>query len=106
MTVRHKAYKYRIYPNAKQIELLAKTFGCVRFVYNHLLAEKIEHYERTKQTLKNTPAHLKKEYEWLREIDSMALWRSYRNGGDPEAWYNAHVRVGVEYYNSRLGGAA
>lgn len=36
----------------------------------------------------------------------MALWRSYRNGGDPEAWHNAHVRVGVEYYNSRLGRAA
>ena len=36
----------------------------------------------------------------------MALWRSYRNSGYPEAWYNAHVRVGVEYYHSRLGGAA
>lgn len=36
----------------------------------------------------------------------MALWRSYRNSGDPEAWYNAHVRVGVEFYNARLGRAA
>ena len=36
----------------------------------------------------------------------MALWRSYRNGGDPEAWYNAHVQVGVEFYKASLGGAA
>lgn len=35
-----RAYKYRIYPNKKQRELMAKTFGCVRFVYNHYLAKK------------------------------------------------------------------
>ena len=46
---------------------------------NHLLAEKIEHYEKTKQTLKNTPAHLKKEYEWLGDVDSMALCNAQMN---------------------------
>ena len=46
---------------------------------NHLLAEKIEHYEKTKQMLKNTPAHLKKEYEWLGDVDSMALCNAQMN---------------------------
>ena len=37
-----KAYKYRIYPNKKQKEIIAKTFGCCRFVYNTYLAKRIE----------------------------------------------------------------
>ena len=36
--------------------MFAKTFGCVRFIYNRMLAEKIKHYEETKQKLNNTPA--------------------------------------------------
>ena len=42
-----KAYKYRIYPNKKQIELINKTLGCCRFVFNHYLA-KIEIYKTDK----------------------------------------------------------
>ena len=41
-----KAYKYKIYPNKKQEELLAKTFGCARFVYNNMLAYKNDMYEK------------------------------------------------------------
>ena len=37
-----KAYKFRAYPNAQQRELMAKTFGCSRFIYNHYLSKKIE----------------------------------------------------------------
>ena len=40
-------YRFRIYPNKSQKELFARTFGCVRFVYNRMLAEKIEYYEKT-----------------------------------------------------------
>ena len=40
-----KAYKYRIYPNLEQQEYLAKTFGCTRFIYNKMLADKIEYYK-------------------------------------------------------------
>ncbi|NLI68407.1 MAG: helix-turn-helix domain-containing protein, partial [Bacilli bacterium] len=36
MTKQNKAFKFRIYPNKEQKELLAKTFGCVRFVYNKM----------------------------------------------------------------------
>ena len=67
------AYKYRIYPNAEQQVLFAKTFGCTRFVYNTLLEEKKKHYEETGKSLRNTPAHLKADYEWLKEVDSLAL---------------------------------
>ena len=45
-----KAYKYRIYPNKKQKEIIAKTFGCCRFVYNTYLAKRIETYEKDKTT--------------------------------------------------------
>ena len=48
-------------------------FGCARFMYNRMLADKIEHYEKTKQMLNNTPAQYKKEFEWLKKVDAMAL---------------------------------
>ncbi|MCL2517378.1 MAG: transposase, partial [Oscillospiraceae bacterium] len=69
----NKAYKFRIYPNTEQIVLLAKTFGCVRFIYNKMLGEKIEHYETTKEKLNTTPAQYKNEFEFLKEVDSLAL---------------------------------
>ena len=79
-----KAYKYRIYPNKKQKEQLAKTFGCCRFVYNHYLAMCIEKYELDKITLNyydcaNDLKNLKKEYDWLKEVDSTALQSSLRD---------------------------
>ena len=43
-----KAYKFRIYPNKQQEELINKTFGCCRFVYNKYLAKRIELYENNK----------------------------------------------------------
>lgn len=73
-----KAYKYRIYPTNEQKEYLSKTFGCTRFVYNQMLADRIKSYEENKDSdVKNikypTPAQYKKEYEWLKEVDSLAL---------------------------------
>lgn len=74
-----KAYKYRIYPDLEQKEYLAKTFGCSRFIYNKMLADKIEHYNKTGEMLKNTPAQYKKEFEWLKEVDSLALANAQQN---------------------------
>lgn len=74
-----KAYKYRIYPNKEQQIYFAKTFGCVRFVYNKMLADKIEHYKNTGESLKNTPAQYKKEFVWLKEVDSLALANAQLN---------------------------
>ena len=73
MTVRHKSYKFRLYPNQEQKQLFAKTFGCSRAIWNMMLADKIKHYEETKENLHNTPAQYKKEFPWLKEVDSLAL---------------------------------
>ena len=67
------AYKYRIYPNALQREYFAKCFGCVRFFYNKSLQDKIDHYKETTETINPTPAQYKKENEFLKEVDSLAL---------------------------------
>ncbi|MCX4317593.1 MAG: helix-turn-helix domain-containing protein, partial [Lachnospiraceae bacterium] len=75
----NKAYKFRIYPNSQQQAMLAKTFGCVRFIYNQMLSDKIKYYEETRQKLNNTPAQYKQEYGWLKEIDSLALANAQRN---------------------------
>jgi len=75
----NKAFKFRIYPNSEQEVLIAKTFGCVRFIYNKMLGDKIEYYKRTNQKLKNTPAQYKKEFEWLKEVDSLALANAQMN---------------------------
>ncbi len=67
------AYQFRIYPNNGQKELMAKTFGCVRFIYNRMLSDRIEYYEKTKKQLNNTPAQYKDEFPFLKEVDSLAL---------------------------------
>lgn len=74
-----KAYKYRIYPNKEQQRYFAKVFGCVRFIYNKMLADKIEYYKQTGKMLKNTPAQYKKEYPFLKEVDSLALANAQLN---------------------------
>lgn len=79
-----KAYKYRMYPNEEQKTYLAKTFGCTRFVYNQMLAERIKSYEENKHLdIKNikypTPAQYKIGYPWLKEVDSLALANAQLN---------------------------
>ena len=73
------AYKYRLYPNKEQEIYFAKTFGCTRFIYNRMLSDKIDYYKETKQKLNTTPAQYKKEFEWLKEVDSLALANAQMN---------------------------
>lgn len=73
-----KAYKFRIYPNESQKELIEKSFGCSRFVYNRMLSIQIESYKEngksfSKYDLVKMLPKLKKEYEWLKEVDSTSL---------------------------------
>ena len=66
--------EFRINPTEEQRILIWKTFGCCRFVWNHLLSERIEYEKVDKGKLLNTtPAHLKRENTFLSEVDSMAL---------------------------------
>ncbi len=69
----NRSYKFRIYPNKEQSIMFAKTFGCVRFIYNQMLADKIVCYRETGKMLFTTPAQYKTAYEWLKEVDSLAL---------------------------------
>ena len=74
----NRAVKVRIYPNAEQRVQIEKTIGCSRFIYNCMLADKMEHYKKEKKMLRNTPASYKKEYPWLKEVDSLALANVHR----------------------------
>lgn len=83
----NKAYKFRIYPNKEQEIVIAKTIGCSRFVFNRFLARWNDTY---KETGKGLPYHscsaeltqLKKEFVWLKEVDSIALQSSLKNLAD------------------------
>ena len=74
----YKAYKLRIYPTDSQRKLIEKTFGSTRYIYNNFLTERKSKYEESKtkisvyEQLKEL-TNIKKEKEWLREIDSCAL---------------------------------
>ena len=74
----YRAYKLRIYPTDSQRELIEKTFGCTRYIYNNFLAERKNKYEESKTKVHvyeqlHELTDLKREKEWLREIDSCAL---------------------------------
>lgn len=79
-----KSYQYRIYPNKKQQELIQKTFGCVRFVYNYFLDLRINEYKNNNKSLSyydtsKLLTQLKREYEWLREPDKDSLQKSLKD---------------------------
>lgn len=73
-----KAYKYRLYPNTKQEELIRKHIGCCRFVFNYSLAEKIKAYEIKRKSLSQFDLNklipnLKNENVWLKEVNAQSL---------------------------------
>jgi putative transposase len=79
-----KAFKVTLTPNHKQSVLINKSIGCARFVYNHFLALKQELYLTEQKTLNYNACSqrltlLKKEIEWLQEVDKFALQNSLRN---------------------------
>lgn len=79
-----KAYKYRIYPNKNQQELIQKTFGCTRFVYNYYINKRKELYENDKTTFtynmcSKDLTKLKKELIWLKEPDKDSLQKALKD---------------------------
>jgi putative transposase len=78
-----RGYKYRLYPTAEQQVILAQHFGCKRFVYNHFLDQRKQHYEQTGQGLsyKHTASQLialknDGEHDWLRDVNAQVLQQS------------------------------
>ena len=100
----NKAFKYRLYPTKEQQELFTKTFGCVRFIYNKMLSDKIEYYRATKQKLNNTPAQYKKEFEWLKEVDSLALANAQMNLQSAYNNFFRNTKVGFPKFKSKKHG--
>ena len=100
----NKAYKFRIYPNKIQEQLIQKTFGCCRFVYNHYLAKRIGKYQEDKSTLNYNACSgelktLKQQYEWLKEVDSISIQSSLK---DLDAAYQNFFRR-VKQGDSKVG---
>lgn len=81
---RLKAYKFRLYPTEEQELFFIKSFGCVRKVYNLMLEDRINGYEETKDDSSKkrsfpTPAKYKKDFPFLKEVDSLALANAQLN---------------------------
>ena len=96
-----KAYKFRLCPNKEQQEYFAKCFGSTRFIYNQMLADKIEHYKKTGKMLNNTPAQYKKEYPWLKEVDSLALANAQMNLNKAYKNFFSDKSVGFPKFKSK-----
>lgn len=84
--LRNKAFVVRLYPNTAQAELMNRTLGCARFVYNHFLARRIATYKEVGKGLSygETSSELTKlkqaeETTWLAEVDKFALQNSLKN---------------------------
>ncbi|MBO5376127.1 MAG: transposase [Bacilli bacterium] len=75
----YKAYKFRLYPNDKQKELIHKTFGCTRFIYNYFLNECKENEYQKAYDMCNKLKELLIEYPFLKEVDSCSLRNSIFN---------------------------
>lgn len=104
--VNHKAYKFRIYPNTEQQVLLARTFGCVRLVYNHYLEAKTKSYEETGKSLSYTKCAadlvaFKEEKPFLREVDSIALQQALRHLDTAFQNFFRDKKVGYPKFKSR-----
>ena len=74
-----RTYRFRIYPNPSQKELIEKTLGCCRQVYNDFLLMCIESYSADKNysikkydLIKLLPEY-KETFPYLKEVDSIAL---------------------------------
>lgn len=83
----NKAYKFRIYPNKEQATLINKTIGCSRFIYNYFLNMWNTEYLNTGKGLTYSKCNkkltsIKKDYIWLKEVDSTGLQNSLRNLAD------------------------
>lgn len=97
------SYKFRIYPNHEQEQMIQRTFGCCRFVYNRFLALRKERYAANKETLNYVASSreltsLKKELTWLKEVDAIPLQEELRNLDFAYQNFFRRVREGIKPY--------
>ena len=106
-----KAFEYRIYPSASQQELLQKTFGCCRWVYNKVLSMRQEEYAAGGRTrginsyITLIPQWKRSEAPWLSEVDSMALQQSLRDlDRGYKNFFRSPGKVGFPRFKSKHAG--
>ena len=103
-----KTYKFRIYPNEEQKIFFAKTFGCVRFIYNKMLADRISSYKESQTSIDQsikypTPAQYKTEFPFLKEVDSLALANAQMNLNKAYTNFFRDKSVGFPQFKSKKG---
>lgn len=106
------SYKFRIYPNKEQENLIHRTFGCVRFIYNYFLEKRIKEYKENNRimsfydcTKELTKLKHLDEYSWLNEVDSTALQSAVKNVDDAYKKffisYKKHTDIGYPKFKSK-----
>ena len=73
--LRNKSYKFRIYPDDQQKNLLNKVFGCIRFVWNH----KVSVWNSNGELSYRSITELREEFPWLKEVSYVALQQKERD---------------------------
>lgn len=102
-----KAFKFRIYPNKTQERLLQRTFGCVRFVWNHFLARKENAFKSDEKglgfaTLSRELTVLKQEYTWLKDPDKDALQKALKHLMNTYDRFFKIQKTGPKYTDKKL----
>lgn len=97
----NRAIKYRLYPNKEQAILIDKTIGCARKIYNLMLNDKIEYYKSNKAVLNNSPAQYKKDYPYLKEVDSLALANASQNLNKAYKNFFRNKNIGFPKFKSK-----
>lgn len=104
----NKSYKFRIYPDTQQAELIQKTFGCVRFVWNYYLFQRMETYREsgkspTRFQQDKSLSALKQELPWLREPDKNSLQNALKNLDSAYQNYFRRIKNGEksDFLNSK-----
>lgn len=108
MIKKNKAYKFRLYPNKEQQIYFAKCFGCVRFLYNQMLGERKALYAQYKDDKEMLRQHkpksytaYKKDYDWLYEIDSLALANAQMNLQTAFNNFFRNTKIGFPKFKSK-----
>ena len=108
MTTILKGYQFRLYPSDEQKKLINQTIGCVRFIYNHFLEERINEYKKTGisktcyEQIKEIP-ELYKDYPWLKEVDSCSLRNSAFNLEDAYHRFFSKTKGFPKFKNKDIG---
>lgn len=97
----NRGFKFRIYPTSEQEVLILKTFGCTRWIWNHMLSDKIQAYQHDGISLKTNPASYKVDNPWLKEVDSLALTSIWKQLNSAYSKFFKEPKVGFPKFKSK-----